>query len=109
VKPTEAFALNRSKKDGLQSICYACHREKRYGLEPGQFERLLAEQDGKCAICREECPRQFELSVDHCHVTGTVRGLLCQNCNAALGMFKDDPALLARAIDYLKAVTDHGR
>lgn len=106
VKPAEAFALNRTRRTGLQGVCYACHRDRRYGLLPGQFDQLMADQDGKCAICRQTCPRQMELSVDHDHATGKVRGLLCQNCNAALGMFKDDPALLSRAIDYLKAASD---
>lgn len=106
VKPADAFALNRTTRTGLQSVCYACHRDRRYGLAPGQFDQMMAGQGGKCAICRQKCPRQMELSVDHDHTTGKVRGLLCQNCNAALGMFKDDPALLGRAIDYLKAAAD---
>lgn len=100
-KPAAAFLLNRKTRDGLQYGCYTCHRDRRYGLESGEYDRLMKEQDGKCAICRQLCPRQMELSVDHDHITGRVRGLLCQNCNAGLGMFKDDPSLLARAISYV--------
>lgn len=103
VKPAAQFSINRRKRTGLSDHCYACIRDRRYGLASGQYDELFAQQGGTCAICHR-CPRQVALSVDHDHVTGRVRGLLCQNCNAALGMFKDDPALLARAIDYLKEV-----
>lgn len=57
-------------------------------------------QGGVCAIC--ECPDKKRLSVDHDHQTGKIRGLLCANCNLALGNFKDDPDRLAKAIVYLK-------
>lgn len=108
VKPAADFPLSRSKKAGLHSACLDCCRDRKYGLERGEFERLFAEQDGKCAICRLVFASRNDVCVDHCHVTDRVRGLLCSNCNAALGMFNDDPALLARAIDYLKAVADRG-
>lgn len=58
-------------------------------------------QNGRCLICGEGSRR---LEIDHCHTTGRVRGLLCIYCNTGLGRFKDNPALLARAIAYL---TDH--
>lgn len=106
--PGTAFALNRSKAKGIQSICYACHRARRYGLAVGQYEQMLTEQGSVCLICRRPCPRGGELSVDHDHATGRVRGLLCQNCNSGLGMFQDDPALLGAAIDYLKRAADCG-
>lgn len=61
---------------------------------------LIAEQDGKCAICG----RQEELlCVDHCHATRTIRGMLCGRCNRAIGLLDDDSALLQRAIMYLEA------
>lgn len=100
-KPAEAFALNRTKGNGLQSTCLECMRDRKYGLAPGEYDRILEQQGGGCAICKQPCARERRLSVDHCHSTGRVRGLLCQNCNAAIGMLKDDAALLFRAIDYL--------
>jgi hypothetical protein len=100
-KPADEFAINRTKKNGLQSDCLDCMRDRKYGLVPGEFDRILGRQGGGCAICKQPCARERRLSVDHCHSTGRVRGLLCQNCNAAIGMFKDDAALLFRAIDYL--------
>jgi hypothetical protein len=100
-KPAEHFALNRTKARGLQSMCLECMRDRKYGLEPGEYDRMLKAQGDGCAICKQPCARERRLSVDHCHATGRVRGLLCQNCNAAIGMFKEDVALLYRAVEYL--------
>ncbi len=57
-------------------------------------------QGGGCAICGKR-PGKVSLHVDHDHETGEVRGLLCVGCNNALGQFRDDLELLARASDYL--------
>lgn len=71
---------------------------------------MYERQNGKCQICqgdgflmRED--HQAKLMVDHCHTTGRVRGLLCHNCNRALGLFKDSPEALSRALEYLKGAT----
>lgn len=101
VKPAAAFKLNRTTRSGLQHACYNCFRDQRYGLEPGEYERRMKEQQGVCAVCHKNCSRKTELAVDHDHKTGQVRGLLCQNCNAGLGMFFDDPRIIARAIKYI--------
>ena len=78
-------------------------RAAKYGMTPEQIERLTFLQDGKCAICGTDSPggRYDQWAVDHCHVTGSVRGLLCTACNAGLGQFKDDALLLQKAIRYL--------
>lgn len=70
----------------------------KYGLEPEDYNYLLTRQSYKCAICFE---REGELGVDHNHVTGEVRGLLCDSCNNGIGRFKDDIKILASAIKYL--------
>lgn len=75
---------------------------RRYGLAPADYDRLFDEQGGVCAICRQP-PGARSLSVDHCHGTDTVRGLLCSRCNPMLGYANDDPATLLAAINYLKA------
>lgn len=80
--------------------------ERYYGLTVEQYNELLRKQRGRCAICGETNAetagrRKFELSVDHCHTTGRVRGLLCSRCNRALGLFGDDSTILHKAIAYL--------
>jgi len=80
---------------------------KRYNISSDQFDKILKSQDNKCAICRRfetvRCNNKIKtLSVDHNHITNKVRGLLCQRCNTALGLFNDDILVLQNAIDYLK-------
>lgn len=76
---------------------------KTFGITQAEFEALFAEQGYVCAICGNEPNdrRGFKPHIDHDHVTGEVRGVLCQSCNMGLGNFKDDRALLLAAIDYL--------
>lgn len=69
-----------------------------YRMLPEDFARMYHGQKGCCAICGVETPN---LHVDHCHASGFVRGLLCQDCNIALGRFKDSRESLQRAIRYL--------
>jgi Recombination endonuclease VII len=75
---------------------------KRYGISPAEYDALLAKQNGACAICRRHV--KGRLCVDHCHVIGMVRGLLCKECNGALGYLKDDQASLVAALAYLGAL-----
>ncbi len=78
---------------------------KQYGLSPCRFEEMKAEAAGSCQCCRK--PSSF-LYIDHCHVTGRVRGLLCPNCNSGLGNFKADTGVdvLEAAIRYIKLDVD---
>jgi hypothetical protein len=73
------------------------HLKRRYGITGDDADAMLDAQGGLCAVCRER-PADH---VDHDHLTGRVRGLLCFNCNGGLGQFHDDPELLSAAIDYL--------
>lgn len=74
-----------------------------YGLTLEDFDRMLAAQGGACAICKTCVPGgPGRFSVDHCHTTGRVRGLLCNNCNRGIGGLKDDANLLRAAIAYLE-------
>lgn len=95
--------------------CYPHHRERRravaareharrtanvYNLTPDQYDALYAAQGRVCAICRRATGKTKRLAVDHDHHTGTVRGLLCGNCNTILlGRWSRDS--LARAVTYL--------
>jgi len=63
---------------------------------------MLAHQGGVCAICKRAPQDGKMLCVDHCHLTGAVRGLLCSNCNSALAFFREEPDALRAAIAYLR-------
>lgn len=73
-----------------------------YGLDYNDYEKLVEAQHGVCKICEHEQPHGWNLAVDHDHTTGRIRGLLCNTCNRALGLFGDRPAIIDRASDYLK-------
>jgi hypothetical protein len=77
------------------------HLKRKFGLTPDEFDELLELQDGGCAICGELPSERVSLHVDHDHVTGEVRGILCMRCNNALGLFREDPDLLTEAAHYL--------
>lgn len=78
-------------------------RLKKYGITVEAFEAMASLQNNKCGICETDNPGiNKRWSVDHDHVTDAVRGLLCQNCNLALGQVGDDITILEKMIDYLK-------
>ena len=117
VKSLAEFPTSKRSSSGYLSYCKPCHivvcnrsREKqggnrnyhlrrRYGITAEHYDQMLAEQGGLCALCRE-APAEH---VDHDHKTGRVRGLLCFNCNGALGQFRDRRDLILAAISYLDA------
>jgi hypothetical protein len=70
-----------------------------YGLEREEYERMLADQNNKCAICGTHMEKPY---IDHCHKSGDVRGLLCMKCNMGLGHFKDDVSIMKNAISYIE-------
>jgi Recombination endonuclease VII len=74
---------------------------RKYGMTRKEFDAMSKAQDDLCAICKRFPEGKTRLSVDHCHKTLKVRGLLCDKCNIGIGMFQDDPQLLAAAIRYL--------
>jgi len=76
-------------------------RKKNYGIEPGTYDKMLLEQDNKCCVCYIELDQCKQISIDHCHKSGDVRGLLCSRCNLMLGMVEDNIDILQSAINYL--------
>jgi len=87
--------LNKNHRRSQQLI-------KKYGITLEDYEVMLESQNHTCKICGTDEPRGVGAwKVDHCHTTGKVRGLLCNNCNVGLGNFKDNAAVLASAIKYL--------
>ena len=73
----------------------------KYGISIEKWQEMANEQAGACAICGITPSDVRDLCVDHCHVTGAVRGLLCHSCNNGLGRFKDDADRLLAATAYL--------
>lgn len=124
IKSVEEFGSNRSEKSGLTTYCRPCHSaamaevrrrnhgsarnyllKLRYGVTEEQVEQMIAEQGGICVICLRDEPKH----VDHDHMTGLVRRILCFKCNGALGQFEDDPDRLRRAAEYLELEGPHAR
>ena len=109
------FHKNKARPDGYNDTCRKCWAKyqaeqtlkRKFGMTPDEYDTLLEAQGGGCAICgvtagMVRIGKQLRLPVDHCHATGRVRGILCDDCNNGLGRFKDDPKLLERAVKYLK-------
>lgn len=107
-QPIENFYFSKAKIDGRQNYCKACsvergtwyQRLRAYGLTKKAFEEMLKAQQGRCAICHESFGDESP-NLDHCHVTGVNRQLLCSHCNRGLGHFRDQPSLLYCAAEYL--------
>jgi hypothetical protein len=78
--------------------------KRHYGLPPGAYAKMLTAQNGCCALCGADNPRQkgiVRFHVDHDHDSGRINKLLCYHCNVGLGHFNHDPDLLLKAINYL--------
>lgn len=120
IKELTQFSKQKSCKDGLTYQCKSCissymkvrtrksfvynqdyYLQKNYGITLEQFKSIEHAQHGVCKICSGTNTSKA-LHVDHCHLTGVIRGLLCNTCNRGLGLFKDNVELLAKAIEYIK-------
>jgi hypothetical protein len=100
-----AYSKLRHNKGADLSLHKVCNARR---ITVVQYQQMIEKQNNKCEICgREETckdpkhDRVRRLSIDHCHRTGIVRGLLCHSCNTAIGKFKDDVELLHKAIKYI--------
>jgi len=127
-KEISTFYFERKNKDGHASVCKVCSDERRkehrkknprkyglsffkwylqhyYNISYEKYEEKLKEQGGRCAICGSyatQNKKHKRFSLDHCHKTNTIRGLLCDRCNVGLGRFQDSSQVLQNAIDYLR-------
>lgn len=111
-KPASAFHHSKKSPSGLQNNCKECNilqaqvaEWRKAGIEMDQqrYDRMLATQQGRCAICGMQPPHGARrLAVDHDHKTNEVRGLLCFDCNTGIGKLGDDPVLLRTAADYIE-------
>jgi hypothetical protein len=79
------------------------HLMKAFGISEDEYDAILSRQGGVCAICGSDDPKHSHgrFVVDHCHKTGSVRGLLCHSCNVGIGCLEDNPETLRKAIAYL--------
>lgn len=106
-RPTDGFHASTMRVDGLALVCKGCQRCALHGITLADYERMLAAQEGVCVGCSKPGGDR-PLSIDHDHSCcpgkrscgRCVRGLLCANCNAALGLAGDDPATLSRLAEY---------
>lgn len=100
-KRRERYVASAEERKAYSRRWYAEHGiKKAYGLTREQVDLMIEAQDGRCAICASTPDR---LHVDHDHVTGRVRGMLCGRCNRALGLMADEPDRLEAAARYLRA------
>ncbi len=116
IKPINNFLRDVSNKTGKANICKSCRKntylKTLYKIDVIQYNKMLEEQDYKCAICKEPETSKDRtgnirnLAVDHCHRTGKVRRLLCSKCNTTLGKYKEDIRLFQNFINYIKEFND---
>ena len=120
------FPKDKSKPTGYRNQCKNCrsiirekwksknlekegkrradgHMRRRYGITLDEYDEMFEQQNGKCAICgtREKAKGKTRMNIDHCHTTGKVRALLCNNCNSGIGKFKEDINIMSNAISYI--------
>ena len=120
VKSLAEFGTRTGARSGRLAYCRSCHNvrkdesrkrvhggsrayhlKRRYGITEVEYDEMVQAQGGLCAVCRER-PVQH---VDHDHVTGRVRGVLCFCCNQGLGNFRDRADIMSAAIEYLQKTT----
>lgn len=100
MKPIHKFNNSRGA-----TLCYKCSVIISEGMTKEKYHELLEEQNNGCRICgatEAKHRSSNNLLVDHCHVTGKCRGLLCNRCNTSLGFVNDDIELLEKMVNYLK-------
>ena len=96
-------AKARVKANHCPTRARADDLRRHYGITLEDYDSMYETQNGQCAICGTTEPggRWNRFAVDHDHETGVVRGLLCNNCNTALGLFQDSFSILHLAANYL--------
>lgn len=118
-KSIDRFAKDPTRKGGYDLRCKDCrktwyanyykgstkekgrHLKRKYGITYPQYLEMFQNQKGACLICNKDNDGKA-LNVDHNHFTGKVRGLLCNNCNVALGLMMDSPEIIIKAYEYVR-------
>lgn len=119
---SEWVKANRERRNAYMRKWWAAAKEKHpekyfemarrsrlkrlYGISLEDYDRLLTKQSGRCALCDKtpDKERNGYLSVDHCHETGSVRGLLCEQHNLALGKMGDTEAAIVKLLAYIRGI-----
>ena len=113
----EFFIREKRRGLGLRPQCKSCNREyhrkyqtehyakkrsaKNAGISVAEYDKILDEQNGRCAICGTLPSGKKSFAIDHDHETGKIRGLLCTRCNPMLGFAQDSREILLKAVEYL--------
>ena len=115
-KPLTEFYTHPNGRYGVKESCKLCVDDKKwqwqYGIGRKEVLQMLEDQNYECKICeteivfgistKDKMPKGTRrANIDHCHDTGVVRGLLCNQCNQGIGYLQDDITLLEEAIKYL--------
>ena len=115
-KELSEFHKHKQGKNGVRPACKECRKaepynprvqlnrylKSTYNITLQQYDEMLLEQGGVCAICGSDYPGYYgRFAVDHNHETNEVRGLLCNQCNVGLGALQDSPDILLKAAHYL--------
>lgn len=120
VRDIDLFAKDRSRKDGHQRECKFC-RQSRYkngidndrdvtykrifGIDLNTYNEMLKKQAEKCLICkRHQSEVKKRFAVDHCHTTGKIRALLCEDCNLSLGRLRENTEIMLSMIKYVEEI-----
>lgn len=106
VAPSHLFCTEECANDGFMDRYY----RRAYGVTLAEVKKMYEDRNSRCDICggggfTMKDSHNMKLVVDHCHATGKVRGLLCHNCNRALGLLQDSKESLKRALEYLEGAT----
>lgn len=98
LKCANKFNPSRTWNEKNRDQKYRIH----YGITIDQYNEMYTAQSGSCKICKtHQSELKKKLHVDHNHKTKEVRGLLCQPCNHAIGLLKEDPKIMASALEYV--------
>jgi hypothetical protein len=130
IKNEKDFHLDSSRNDGLYPYCKACRNrrdselfasnprrqllkqnyyyKKTFGVDKEFIIKLLKEQSGKCKLCGKEITLDSKKThVDHNHITGKIRGVLCDRCNLMVGLIENKRHLLDKITEYLLQYTNN--
>lgn len=113
-KPKNDFFKDKASKDGCYFYCKECifcrYLKSKYNMTLEQYNKMFEEQRGICAVCGIPAEGlKYRLAVDHNHITGKIRGLLCFACNTLLGRIENNPRLIPTIMKYLRTQNKAGK